>query len=61
MKVFHPHGLSGQFQKPHGVCFPLNKVIKKIQTPTTSGNWKTYVITEEEKNKIQNYFERKSV
>ena len=33
----------------------------KIQTPTTLANERTYFITEEEKNKTQNYFGRTSV
>ena len=60
----HPHGLSGQFHWPRGDdrgYVPSNRVIMKIQTPTMSENRRTYFITEEEKNKTQNYFERTSV
>ena len=60
----NPHEPSGQFQWPCGDdrrYVPLNKVIMKIQTPTTLANERTYFITEEEKNKTQNYFERTSV
>ena len=56
-KFLHPHGPSGQIHWPCGdnrLYVPLNKVIMKIQTPTTSANGKTYFITEEEKNKTQN-------
>ena len=42
-------------------CTSLNKVIMKIETPTMSPNGRAYFITEEEKNKTQNYFERTSV
>ena len=63
-KFLHPHGLSGQFHWPRGDdrgYVPSNRVIMKIQTPTMSENRRTYFITEEEKNKTQNYFETTSV
>ena len=39
----------------------LNKVIMKIQTTTKSASGRKYFITEEEKNKNQNFFDRVSV
>ena len=63
-KFLHPHGPSRQFHRTRGDDsghVPLNKVIIKIQTPTTSANGRPYFITEEEKSKAQNSFERASV
>ena len=57
-----PHGSLGQFHWPCGDdrrYVPLNKVIMKIQTSTTSANGKTDFITEEKKK--QNYFGNTSV
>ena len=63
-EFLYPHGPSVQFHWPcvdNGGYIPLNKDMMKIQTPTTSANRRIYLITEEEKNKTQNYFERTSV
>ena len=38
-----------------------NKVMMNFQTSTTSANERTYFITEQENNKLRNYFERTSV
>ena len=38
-----------------------NKVMMNFQTSTKSANERTYFITEQENNKIRNYFERTSV
>ena len=59
-KFLHPHGPTNQFHWPDNDrgWVPLSRVIMKVQTPRTSVNGRTYFITEEEKNKTQNYFER---
>ena len=63
-KFLHPHGPCRQFHRTRGDdsgYVPSNKVIIKIQTPTTSANGRPYFIIEEEKSKAQNSFERASV
>ena len=60
-KFLHPRGQSGQFHWSRGEDIEITYPYMKIQTPTTSANGRTYFITEGEKNKTQNYFERTSV
>ena len=60
-KFLHPHGPSTLFHWPRNKdrgYIPFSKVIMKIQVPSTSVNGRTYFISEEEKDKTQNYFER---